>query len=167
VNITEVKPETIRVTLRTYLAGCEAKGEEPVSETYQFCQLAKNALKIDFSELRKWDQSSAAAKFQAQVLGALNKLAADGLLVKVLDRSPRRVLRFITPQAAKHRDEQELAAQAAAYRYAMQVQGLGDRLRALGVDPLVQSGAPIRLDTEDWEILVRLAERAKQNEIVK
>jgi hypothetical protein len=159
VSISVVKPAAIRAALRTYLAGCAASGEEPVDETYQFYRLLEKKLDVDFSVLRPWDARRSANLFTSQVLNALNSLAVEGLLVK---RGDRNSLRFCTPEAAKRADERTQAEQAAAYRYTAHVQALSDRLQALGMDPLVDSGAPLRLDPEDWGVLVQLAERGRQ-----
>lgn len=151
-----VPPGTVRAVLAQYLEACEAAGEEPVSETHSFYQLMEKRIPLDTGELPVWTKMRAAERLRVQVLRELNLLAAKGVLVK---RGDRRDLRFYTPAAAKAADEREEDRQHAAETVRSATFRARNRLQALGFDPLIGSGADIRLDLDDWVLLLKMAEQ--------
>lgn len=151
-------PKVVRQQLAGYLAESGKLGLEPVNETWRFYRLMEDRVPLGLDTLSQWAAAAARTRFQTQVLRELNLLAGKGVLVK---RGDRKDLRFYTPAAAKAVDEAKDSAQRQRAERRTAEGVVRDRLAALGCEPLVQSGAGVRLDLEDWERLLNLAEKGK------
>jgi hypothetical protein len=150
-------PEDIRRVLEDYLGECAQSGEAPASHTYQFYRVAQERLHVSYAGMTLWEAQDAETRFKYQVLRALDKLAADGVLVR---QGAKRDLRFLTPAAAAALDREEAEARRLKEARLDRAKDIAGRLRALDLDVLVSSGVPVRLDPGDWEKLLDLAETA-------
>lgn len=158
------RPNAMRRELAAYLGECAASGEEPVTDTHSFYRLMEKRLSANFDGLTPRHAYAAQAQFQTKVLRELNLLAAAGALVKTGDR---RHLRFLTPAAAQRQEELEQERQRQKEALQRRVAGLRLRLQALGVQPGSYVEIPIRLNADDWDILVELAEKGQEERVKK
>jgi hypothetical protein len=153
-----VTAKEVREALMSYLADCAGKSEEPASETAAFCTVLTSRLNPDYSGLRPWDALDAKTKFRAQVLAQLNKLTAEGVLVK---RGERRGVHFFTPEAAQHHDEDRERRRAGCTEKTARTAAVRVRLAHLRFSDTGTSQNTISLELDDWEALVSLAENGK------
>ena len=151
----------VRAQLEAYFKECSDAGTKPHSETFRLYAEIENRVKPPIDGLASWNRQQARNRFNNQVLRMLNNMVSDGMLVK---RGDRRDLHFYTPEAAAEHDRAESDRAAAAAEQMRRTQEVSRKLTQLGVLPLVRSGAPVSLDLEDWEILVRLAEKGQSRD---
>lgn len=149
------RPEDIRTVLEDYLRECAEKGEAPGNQTYQFYRIAQERLHVSYAGMPLWEGRDAQTRFKFQVLRTLDKIAADGILVR---RGMRRDLRFLTPAAAAALDREEAETRRQKEARLDRAKDIAGRLQALDLTVLASSGIPVRLDPGDWEKLLDLAE---------
>lgn len=145
-------PEVVEA-VRAHASGC---GHAIQADWQLFVPLAES---LDFSVAQHThDERAATEKFTGQVRRALNKLAADGTLVK---QSDGHTARFYTPDAlARHQDEQQ-RREAEQQALAVRVRDLRGRFRELGITGVsFSSNGRLTMDLDVATALVELAERA-------
>lgn len=157
-NKEKATAEEVRAALKAYLYESAELGLEPVRENTRFTDVLEKRLGIDYSRMRPFGRRDAEKRFHTQVMYALNKLAAQGVLVKV--RTSRGLL-FLLPAEAERR-KQASAENARLHQEARDhVAKVKERLRALDITPSVTSNYPVQLSAGDWDKLLDLAEHAE------
>jgi hypothetical protein len=152
-------PESIRAALVRYLDECAERGILPGETTHMFYRVVRERLRISYAGMTRWEEHDTENRFRYQVLRALDKLAADGLLVR---HGERRSLRFLTPAASAALEASEAEARRLKEERLARAKDIAGRLYALDLDVLVNSGVPVRLDPGDWEKLLDLAEAGRE-----
>lgn len=146
----------------------EQDGEVRLTSAYM--ALARTC-RIQANPASGWEQQMW-ARFRGQVRRALERLAADGTLVKVgrTGKGPDGYRftamftgdpRYLTPAAYEAAKDRDAAAGAERARTWCRWSVLWDKLEALGYHPLGTEadgrGKEVHLGLDDWEALVHLA----------
>jgi hypothetical protein len=155
----QASAKQVRAALAEYLAECAQEGVQPPEETHQYYRLIEDRMGLRLSSLKPWHEQNAREKLRVQILRELNLLAAQGVLVK---RGSQRDLRFLTPAAAKSADEHDTAVRKHLAAETRRTRNVMRQLETVGITPLQDSSGSVFLSLDDWEILIRLAEKGTQ-----